>query len=61
MVELVKKGAHVYVCGDASKMAPDVKATVARLLAEADHGEDYVEKMAAEGRYCEDVWAAQSI
>ena len=61
VVELVKKGAHVYVCGDASKMAPDVKATVARLLAEADHGEDYVEKMAAEGRYCEDVWAAQSI
>ena len=31
MVELVMKGAHVYVCGDASKMAPDVKATVARL------------------------------
>lgn len=60
MVELVMKGAHVYVCGDASKMAPDVKATVARLLSEAGHGEDCVDRMAAEGRYCEDVWAAQS-
>jgi cytochrome P450/NADPH-cytochrome P450 reductase len=57
----IRRGAHFYVCGDASKMAPDVKATVAGVLREAGLGNDCLEKMAAEGRYCEDVWAAQSM
>merc|ERR1712094_82245 len=33
MLALLNKGAHVYVCGDASKMAPDVKAAFTRILA----------------------------
>jgi cytochrome P450/NADPH-cytochrome P450 reductase len=61
VAEYVRRGAYIYICGDASKMAPDVKATVARVLTEAGWGDDCVEKMTAEGRYCEDVWAAQSI
>jgi cytochrome P450/NADPH-cytochrome P450 reductase len=61
VAEYVRRGAYIYICGDASKMAPDVKATVARVLMEAGLGDDCVEKMTAEGRYCEDVWAAQSI
>jgi len=61
VAEQIRRGAYVYICGDASKMAPDVKATVARVLSEAGMGDDFVEKMAAEGRYCQDVWAAQSI
>jgi cytochrome P450/NADPH-cytochrome P450 reductase len=61
VAEYVRRGAYIYICGDASKMAPDVKATVARVLTEAGLGDDCVEKMTAEGRYCEDVWAAQSI
>ena len=32
MLALLNKGAHVYVCGDASKMAPDVKAAFTRIL-----------------------------
>jgi len=60
LVEHVRNGAFFYVCGDASKMAPDVKATVGRVLAAAGLGNDRVEELVAEGRYCEDVWAAQS-
>jgi len=61
VAEYVGKGAYVYVCGDASKMAPDVKATISRVLTEAGLGSDCVEKMSAESKYCEDVWAAQSV
>jgi len=61
MAELVQRGAHIYICGDAAKMAPDVRATFARLFADAGLGEDYVEEMADEGRYCQDVWASQSL
>ena len=56
LVDLVKRGAHIYICGDASQMAPAVKAVFVRLL-----GADYVEAMGDQGRYCEDVWAAQSL
>jgi len=61
VAEHARRGGYIYICGDASKMAPDVKATFARVLTEAGLGDDCVEKMMAEGRYCEDVWAAQSI
>jgi len=65
MTELIKKGAHVYVCGDASKMAPDVRATLSRVLVDAGLDDGFeggpVEKLRAAGRYCEDVWAAQSV
>lgn len=61
MVELVKRGAHIYICGDASRMAPDVKITFSRLFAAAGLGDALIEDMVAEGHYCEDVWAAQAI
>jgi len=61
VAEYIGKGAYFYVCGDASKMAPDVKATVSRVLTEAGLGSDCVQRMSAEGKYCEDVWAAQSM
>jgi cytochrome P450/NADPH-cytochrome P450 reductase len=57
LVDLFKRGAHVYVCGDASKMAPDVKQVLTRILDEA--GLDTVSVL--QTRYFEDVWAAQSI
>ena len=62
VTELLKKGAHFYVCGDASKMAPDVQRAMARICEKAGlGGEAYVHRMAADGRYCQDVWAAQSV
>jgi len=61
VTEFLKRGAHVYVCGDASKMAPDVLAAFACVAANSGFGEGFIDEMMEEGRYCQDVWAAQSI
>jgi len=53
---LIEGGAHVFVCGDASKMAPDVRATLVQMV-----GLGMVEKMELDGRYKADVWASQSL
>ena len=57
----LQDGAHFYVCGDASRMAKDVDATLRRVV--EDHGgmttEDadaYVAAMAREKRYVRDVY-----
>ena len=54
-------GAHVYVCGDASRMAKDVDRTLKGIVAQ--HGklspksaEAYVKALAAEKRYVRDVY-----
>ncbi|MGW9265392.1 molybdopterin-dependent oxidoreductase [Gordonia terrae] len=54
-------GAHVYVCGDATKMAKDVDATLKGIVAQ--HGrrspasaESYVKALAADKRYVRDVY-----
>jgi cytochrome P450/NADPH-cytochrome P450 reductase len=61
LVDLVRRGAYIYVCGDATRMAPDVKATFGRIFDEAGFGDGFVEEMVKQGRYCQDVWAAQSL
>lgn len=61
--QLLQEGAHVYVCGDAKKMAPDVKKAFTDICQK--HG-GYNETMSSQfmaflgwtGRYCEDVWAS---
>ncbi|CAM5203004.1 Sulfite reductase [NADPH] flavoprotein alpha-component OS=Castellaniella defragrans OX=75697 GN=HNR28_002919 PE=4 SV=1 [Castellaniella defragrans] len=57
----LSKGAHLYVCGDADRMAPDVHATLIEIAAE--HGHKSHEEAAAwfkdlltEGRYARDVY-----
>ncbi|MGQ0630429.1 MAG: molybdopterin-dependent oxidoreductase [Sporichthyaceae bacterium] len=53
-------GAHVYVCGDAGRMAKDVHATLIEIV--RDHGglgeraEEYVAGMAIQKRYVRDVY-----
>ncbi|MDY6808803.1 MAG: bifunctional nitrate reductase/sulfite reductase flavoprotein subunit alpha [Actinomycetota bacterium] len=54
-------GAHVYVCGDATRMAKDVDATLKEIV--AHHGrrspagaESYVKALAADKRYVRDVY-----
>merc|ERR1712217_617388 len=61
LVQLVLQGAYIYICGDASKMAPDVMRAFQRLLIKAGLLENVIETMVEEGRYCQDVWAAQSL
>jgi len=57
----LQDGAHVYVCGDASRMAKDVEATLVTVaqqhggLTDEAAGE-YLRTLAAEGRYVRDVY-----
>lgn len=57
----LQDGAHLYVCGDATAMAPDVDQALRRVIAaEGGHDEDAVEDYLAElrraGRYQRDVY-----
>ncbi|KXT56607.1 molybdopterin-dependent oxidoreductase [Gordonia sp. PS3] len=59
--EWLRRGAHVYVCGDAKHMARDVDDTLKQIVAE--HGrlapsgaENYLRALSAEGRYVRDVY-----
>lgn len=62
LIALFDKGAHLYICGDGSKMAPAVENVLLRAY-ESVHDTDanaslkWLEKMRAEGRYAKDVWA----
>jgi cytochrome P450/NADPH-cytochrome P450 reductase len=56
--KLLEAGAVIYVCGDGSRMEPDVRRTLADLARE--HGHDsqaWMDKMIADQRYVLDVWA----
>ncbi|VTU17742.1 bifunctional cytochrome P450/NADPH--P450 reductase [Variovorax sp. PBL-E5] len=55
---LLDQGAIVYVCGDGSRMEPDVRRTLSDIARE--HGQDgsaWMERMIAQQRYVLDVWA----
>ena len=55
---LIEAGATVYICGDGSRMEPDVRRTLADLA--RGHGQDsqaWIDRMIAEQRYVLDVWA----
>jgi sulfite reductase (NADPH) flavoprotein alpha-component len=58
---LSEKGAHFYVCGDASSMAPAVEEELLRVMREhgglsEEEAAGRLEAMAAEGKYQRDVW-----
>ncbi len=60
---LIEAGAMVYVCGDASRMAPDVRRTFAAIYREkagksATEADAWLNEMTAANRYLVDVWAA---
>ena len=60
--DLLKRGAHIYVCGDAKNMARDVYACLENII--STHGEmsleqatQYLKNMSVKGRYSADVWS----
>ncbi|PJZ00537.1 NADPH--cytochrome reductase [Bacillus vallismortis] len=61
LIALIEKGAHIYVCGDGSQMAPDVDNTL-RLVYEAEKGAsreesaEWLQKLQNQKRYVKDVW-----
>jgi sulfite reductase (NADPH) flavoprotein alpha-component len=57
----LEEGAHVYVCGDARRMALDVDAALREIIAgrggmSADAAKEYVKAMGQAGRYQRDVY-----
>ena len=59
--EWLEEGAHVYVCGDASRMAKDVDAALHEIVQRAGgkdgaHAADYVRQLKTEKRYQRDVY-----
>jgi sulfite reductase (NADPH) flavoprotein alpha-component len=57
----LEDGAHLYVCGDAAAMAPDVHATLVDIVGEAgglsrDGAEDYLAALKRDRRYLLDVY-----
>jgi cytochrome P450/NADPH-cytochrome P450 reductase len=60
---LIEAGAVVYVCGDASRMAPDVRRTMAaiyceKMKASEAAAEAWLNELTAGNRYLVDVWAS---
>lgn len=61
--QLLQQGAHVYVCGDAKRMAPDVRAAFEGLVQTAGglggaEAVEWVHSMREQAKYLEDVWAS---
>ncbi|MFT4048221.1 MAG: assimilatory sulfite reductase (NADPH) flavoprotein subunit [Solirubrobacterales bacterium] len=57
----LEDGAHLYICGDATNMAPDVESALAEIVAEhggrsAEAAETYLSEMKADRRYRLDVY-----
>jgi sulfite reductase (NADPH) flavoprotein alpha-component len=57
----LSNGAYLYVCGDASAMAPDVNAALLDVVREqggmdADDAQAWVADLTADGRYLRDVY-----
>ncbi len=61
LYDWLEGGAHVYVCGDATRMARDVHDALRDIVVEQggrsrDDAEAYLARLAAERRYCRDVY-----
>ncbi len=61
--QLLQAGAVVYVCGDASRMAPDVRRAFAAIHRQETGGDEraaevWLDGLTAENRYLVDVWAS---
>lgn len=57
----IQQGAHIYVCGDATKMAHDVERALLDVIAEqgklnADDADEYLDNLRQEKRYQRDVY-----
>ncbi len=61
LIELIDQGAHFYICGDGTKMAPDVEQTLREAYQEV-HGASeeqsvqWLDDLLSKGQYAKDVW-----
>ena len=61
LYDWLERGAHVYVCGDATRMAKDVHSTLRDIVVEhgaksVEDAEGYLARLASERRYARDVY-----
>ena len=61
--KMIEAGAHIYVCGDGSRMEPDVRRALTTIYSEEnDVGVEaanvWLEKMISDDKYVLDVWAS---
>ncbi|WP_412103374.1 bifunctional cytochrome P450/NADPH--P450 reductase [Rossellomorea aquimaris] len=62
LIELLDQGAHLYICGDGSRMAPEVEETLRKAYQDV-HGSseeesaNWLARLEEEGRFGKDVWA----
>ena len=61
--QMLEAGARIYVCGDASRMAPDVRRTFAQIYQEKTgangrDAEQWLDDLSVQNRYLLDVWAS---
>ena len=62
LISLLDNSAHLYICGDGSRMAPDVENTLCQAY-QRNHGvseqeaRNWLDQLQREGRYGKDVWA----
>ena len=61
--QLIEQGATIYICGDASKMAPAVRQAFAAIYQEktgatAETATEWLNQLTAQKRYQVDVWAS---
>lgn len=60
---LIEKGARIYVCGDGSRMEPDVRRALSLIYSEekdvgAEAADAWLDQLMDEGRYNLDVWVS---
>ncbi|UTA55549.1 assimilatory sulfite reductase (NADPH) flavoprotein subunit [Lysobacter soli] len=61
LFDWLEGGAHLYVCGDATRMAKDVHAALLSVISEhggksAEDADDYLNTLQQQGRYARDVY-----
>ena len=59
--QLIEQGAIIYICGDASKMAPDVRKAFSSIYQDKtgkseQEANQWLDELTAENRYLVDVW-----
>ncbi|MGG4266581.1 bifunctional cytochrome P450/NADPH--P450 reductase [Peribacillus simplex] len=62
ILPLLKEGGHLYICGDGSKMAPDVEQTLIDSYMHIyqttkEEAIEWLQSLEENGRYAKDVWA----
>ena len=60
---LIEQGARIYVCGDGSRMEPDVRRALSLIYSEekdvgAEAADAWIDQMSSDGRYNLDVWVS---